>query len=51
MFKTEMFENVNENMSCRPLFDIFHGIRLLFCGHIVENISGTFSLVARPEMK
>lgn len=39
-FRNETMQRLRNEFGCRPLFDIFNGIRWLLCGHIVEPIIG-----------
>ncbi|KAL7022682.1 hypothetical protein ACKWTF_012345 [Chironomus riparius] len=41
-FKDENLEKLNTDYGCQSLFDVFDGIRLLTCGHIIEPINGLF---------
>lgn len=40
VFKNETLRSFSENLGCRPLYDVFNGLRWLICGHIVESING-----------
>lgn len=40
VFKNEMSERVSKEFGCSQLFNIYEGIRLLICGHIIEPING-----------
>ena len=40
IFRNETLQHVHDRFGCRPLFDLFNGIRWLLCGHIVEPING-----------
>lgn len=39
-FRNESLEKLDEELGCRSLFDVFDGMRLLTCGHIIEPING-----------
>jgi hypothetical protein len=39
VFKNETLMMLN-GVGCRPLFDVFNGIRWLICGHIINSING-----------
>ena len=40
IFRNESLERIQHEFGCRPLFEVFNGIRWLTCGHVVEPISG-----------
>lgn len=40
VFKNETLLMLQNGVGCRPLYDIFNGIRWLICGHIIEYING-----------
>lgn len=43
IYKNETLYELNYNASkCYPLFEVFNGIRLLFCGHIIQPMNGEF---------
>lgn len=40
LFRSEMIESLQSDFGCRSLFNVFDGLRLLTCKHIIEPING-----------
>lgn len=51
-FRNEKIEKLNSEYGCRSLFDVFDGMRILTCGHIIEPINGNkYLLIIYLELK
>lgn len=40
VYKNETNVSLHENFGCKPIYDVFNGLRWLICGHIVDSING-----------
>lgn len=46
-FKNETLSTLEHGVGCRPLFDVFNGIRWFICGHIINSINGEFFAIIK----
>lgn len=44
LFRDDTLVEIHNELGCRPLFDIFNGLRWLVCGHIVQPINGSYRM-------